>query len=84
MSHNEIAKSLELLEKDWDIEPIIKDFHLGRRDDVSENSIKIRDVVFHIPFLTKIKKFILFSFLVFLQFLFLDYRALAALPSFIF
>jgi len=61
VSHNEIAKSLELLEKDWDIEPIIKDFHLGRRDAVSENSIKIGDVVFHIPFLTKIKKFILWK-----------------------
>jgi len=56
VSHNEIAKSLELLEKDWDIDSVIKDFHLGRRDDVSENSIKIGDVVFHIPFLTKIKK----------------------------
>jgi len=61
MSHNEIAKSLELLEKDWDIEQIIKDFLLGSRDDVSENSIKIGDVVFHIPFLTKIKKFILWK-----------------------
>jgi len=61
VSHNEIAESLELLEKDWDIEPIIKDFHLGKRDDVSENSIKIGDVVFHIPFLTKIKKFILWK-----------------------
>ena len=61
MSYKEIAKSLELLEKDWDIDSIIKDFHLGRRDDVSENSIKIRDVVFHIPFLTKIKKFILWK-----------------------
>ena len=59
MSHNEIAKSLELLEKDWDIDSVIKDFHLGKRDDVSENSIKIGNVVFHIPFLTKIKKFIL-------------------------
>jgi len=55
VSHNEIAESLELLEKDWDIEPIIKDFHLGKRDDVSENSIKIGDVVFHIPFLAKKK-----------------------------
>ncbi|SVE15429.1 uncharacterized protein METZ01_LOCUS468283, partial [marine metagenome] len=27
MSQNEISKSLELLEKDWDIDPIIKDFH---------------------------------------------------------
>ena len=55
MSYNEIAKSLELLEKDWEIDSVIKDFHLVRRDDVSENSIKIGDVVFHIPFLTKIK-----------------------------
>jgi len=28
VSHNEIAESLELLEKDWDIDEIIKDFHL--------------------------------------------------------
>ena len=34
MSYKEIAKSSELLEKDWDIDSIIKDFHLGRRDDV--------------------------------------------------
>jgi len=61
VSHSEIAKSLELLEKDWDIDSVIKDFHLGRRDDVSENSVKIGDVVFHIPFLTKIKKFILWK-----------------------
>jgi len=46
MSQKEISKSLELLEKDWDIDPIIKDFHLGRRDDVSENSIRVKDVVF--------------------------------------
>ena len=56
MSYKEIAKSLELLEKDWDIDSIIKDFHLGRRDDVSENSIKIGDVVFHIPFFDQSKK----------------------------
>ena len=46
----EITKSIELLEKDWDIDPIIKDFHLGKRDDVTENSIKVKDVIFHIPF----------------------------------
>ena len=46
MSYKEIAKSLELLEKDWDIDSIIKDFHLGRRDDVSENSIKIQEFIF--------------------------------------
>ena len=52
MSHNEIAESLELLEKDWDIEPIIKDFHLGKRDDVSENSIKIGNVAVSYTHLT--------------------------------
>ena len=57
MSQMEITKSIELLEKDWDIDPIIKDFHLGKRDDVTENSIKVKDVIFHIPFLNKIKKF---------------------------
>jgi Fe-S-cluster containining protein len=61
MSQKEIIKSLELLEEDWDIDPIIKDFHLGRRDDVSENSIKVGGVVFHIPFLKKIEKFILWK-----------------------
>ena len=61
MSQKEISKSLELLEKDWDIDPIIKDFHLGRCDDVSENSVKVKDVIFHIPFLKKRKKFILWK-----------------------
>ena len=45
MSHNEIAKSLELLEKDWDIEPIIKDFHLGKRDEmIQKNNFKISEM----------------------------------------
>jgi len=61
MSQMEIAKSIELLEKDWDVEPIIKDFQLGKRDDVTENSIRVKDVIFHIPFLNKIKKFILWK-----------------------
>ena len=61
MSQKEIIKSLELLEKDWDIDTIIKDFHLQRRDDVSENVIKINDVIFHIPYLSKEKKFILWK-----------------------
>jgi len=42
MSQIEIAKSIELLEKDWDVEPIIKDFQLGKRDDVTENSIRVK------------------------------------------
>ena len=45
MSQSEIAKSLELLEKDWDIEPIIKDFHLGKRDELCQkNNFKISEM----------------------------------------
>ena len=30
MSHIEIQKSLELLKKDWDVDPLIQDFILGK------------------------------------------------------
>ena len=61
MSQKEIAESLDLLEKDWEIDPIIRDFHLQKRDDVSENIIKMKNVIFHIPYLSKEKKFILWK-----------------------
>ena len=56
MSHIEIQKSLELLKKDWDIDPLIQDFILGKTSEVSDFTVKIKDVVFHIPYLTKEKK----------------------------
>ena len=59
MSHIEIQKSLELLKKDWDIDPLIQDFILGKTSEVSDFTVKIKDVVFHIPYLTKEKKYIL-------------------------
>ena len=59
MSHIEIQKSLELLKKDWDIDPLIQDFILGKTFEVSDFTVKIKDVVFHIPYLTKEKKYIL-------------------------
>lgn len=49
----EIEESLELLSKNWKIEPIIYDFLLGKRNDVSDFQIKVRDVVFHIPYLSE-------------------------------
>ena len=36
MSHIEIQKSLELLKKDWDIDPLIQDFILGKTSEVSD------------------------------------------------
>lgn len=61
MSQREIEESLILLEKSWDIDPILKDFMLGKITEVSDHPIKVKDVVFHIPFLPKINKFILWK-----------------------
>ena len=61
MSQNEIEKSLTLLEKDWDIDPILRDFMLGKIQDVGDFPKKIKDVVFHIPYLLKEKKYILWK-----------------------
>ncbi len=61
MSQKEIAESLSLLEKNWDIDPILKDFQLGKITDVADYPVRVKDVVFHIPFLLKEKKYILWK-----------------------
>ncbi len=55
MSHVEIEKSLNFLEKDWDIDPVLRDFVLGKIPEVTDYPVKVKDVIFHIPFLTKEK-----------------------------
>jgi Fe-S-cluster containining protein len=57
----EIEESLQLLEKNWQIDPVIKDFVLGKRTDVSDYPVKVKDVIFHIPYLANEKKFILWK-----------------------
>lgn len=57
----ELEESLDLLSKDWNVDPLIRNFILGKRDDVSEFVIKINDVVFHIPFLTKEGSYVLWK-----------------------
>lgn len=61
MSFEDIKKSLDLLQKDWKIDPIIKDFMLGKISSVSDYPLKVKGVIFHIPFLTNEKKFILWK-----------------------
>jgi Fe-S-cluster containining protein len=48
---SKLEESLDLLNKDWKIEPIIRDFILGKRNDISDFQIKVNDVIFHIPYL---------------------------------
>jgi len=61
LSQSEIEESLNLLEKNWDIDPILKDFQLGKINDVGDYPVKVKDVIFHIPFLLKEKKYILWK-----------------------
>lgn len=61
MFQKEIVESLDLLEKNWEIDPILKDFVLGKRTDISDHKIKVKDVVFHIPYLNDEKKFVLWK-----------------------
>jgi len=61
LSQKEIAESLALLEKNWDIDPVLKDFELGKIPDVADYPVKVKNVLFHIPFLLKEKKYVLWK-----------------------
>lgn len=58
----EIVESLNLLEKDWKIEPLLKDFMLGKlNDNITDHIITYGDVTFHIPYINKASKYILWK-----------------------
>ena len=61
MSLKEIEESLNLLQKDWDVDPILRQFMLGKINNVSDFPVKVKDVVFHIPYLDSEKKYILWK-----------------------
>jgi len=61
LSQKEIEESLTLLEKDWEIDPVLHDFVLGKCSDIADHTVKVKDVIFHIPFLINEKKFVLWK-----------------------
>jgi hypothetical protein len=61
LSSKHISDSLALLKKNWQVDPILEDFMLGKRSDVTDHAIKVKQVVFHIPYLTQEKKYILWK-----------------------
>ncbi len=61
MSQKEIEESLNLLQKDWDVDPILRQFMLGKINNVSDFPVKVKDVVFHVPYLDSEKKYILWK-----------------------
>ena len=48
-----MEEALESLSNDWDIDPVIRDFILGKRGDSSDFQIKVNGVNFHIPYLSE-------------------------------
>jgi Fe-S-cluster containining protein len=54
-----VKQALDNLSNKWKVEKSIYDLHLGMRDDVSDSQFVVNGVVFHIPYLTKDKTFVL-------------------------
>lgn len=54
-----ISLSLDMLSQKWNIDPIIRELHLGKRTDVQDYTIRINQVIFHIPYITNNSLFLL-------------------------
>jgi Fe-S-cluster containining protein len=61
LSQKEIEESLNLLQQDWDVDPILREFMLGKVIHTSDYPLKVKDVIFHIPYLVSEKKYILWK-----------------------
>jgi len=61
LSQKEIEESLTLLKKNWEVDPILQQFMLGKITNVLDYPIKVKDVIFHIPFLNSERKYILWK-----------------------
>jgi uncharacterized protein len=56
-----ISLSLDMLSKKWNIDPIIRDLHVGKRTDLQDYQIKVNQVTFHIPYIIGHSLFLLWQ-----------------------
>ena len=56
-----IQESLDLLAKDWDVDPILKEFMLGKITDAVDHIIIKDGIVFHVPYIPSEKKYVLWG-----------------------
>ena len=56
-----VQESLDMISKKWKIPQEIYDLHIGKRNDIREEIVKVGQVFFHIPFLTNDNAFVLWS-----------------------
>ena len=61
MSGNELEQSLALLEQQWEVDPLLKEFVLGRVTDVVDHKSVVGRVAFHIPYLRTHGKYVLWK-----------------------
>ena len=60
-SSSSVKESLDLLAKDWPIEPQVYDLQVGGRTDVIDTTLRIGKVTFHIPTLANDKLYVLWK-----------------------
>lgn len=58
---DDVSSALDDLSKKWEIDPIVRDVHLGKRTDIQDYTIRINKVTYHIPFLSKSSLFLLWD-----------------------
>ena len=58
---DDVSSALDDLSKKWEIDPIVRDVHLGKRKDIQDYTIRINKVTYHIPFLSKSSLFLLWD-----------------------
>lgn len=58
---SDVSSALDDLAIKWNIDPIIRDIHLGKRSDMHDYSIKVNKVTFHIPYLSDLSSFLLWT-----------------------
>ena len=56
-----MQEALDELAQKWDMPAEITEIHLGKRDDLTEKIVKVGEVFFHMPFLTKPKLYVLWK-----------------------
>ncbi|ABK77077.1 hypothetical protein CENSYa_0442 [Cenarchaeum symbiosum A] len=61
LSSEDIAVALDLLEKDWEVDPLLKDFMLRKIEKVSDHTVTVGSVTYHMPYLEDEKKYILWT-----------------------
>ncbi|HEX5905266.1 MAG TPA: YkgJ family cysteine cluster protein [Candidatus Nitrosocosmicus sp.] len=59
--NSEVLIALENLSKNWKIDPVVRDIHLGLRADVNDYLLKVNQVIYHIPFLSETSDFLVWN-----------------------